>query len=206
MRPPRTPPARACAPAVLVTVAVGAGCADLHYQRLALGQAPAAYERVLPAGDARRTDFGLCYASSDWTRRTDAIVVLSARDRRLAAKIQATHVHRDFGLRTETSFRLRGELDPKLADVASTGALDALRALLQQLQDYRGEKTAVEAHAWVAAGLVRLLQRWPNLSDQVQPAAGLSATLERVPAGGRAWLAVDERGAYLFEYRVGFVP
>ena len=190
---------------VLAVAATVIGCADMHYRRIELGQTKQQYERILPAAHSRRTDLGMSYLESDWTGRTDAIVIWAARDRRAAGKLHATCFRRNYGFKTEIGFRLRGEIDPQLADLASTGPLDSLRVVLQQLENYRGEKAATDAHDWLIAGLVRLLERWPHMAERLGPLKAGSVALEMVPAGGKAVISVDRRGVYRFEYQQGAV-
>lgn len=181
------------------------GCVDMYYRRIELGQSKQQYERILPAAQSRRTDLGVAFLASDWTGRTEAIVVLASRDRRAAGKLRATHFEHNYGFKTETGFRLQGEIDPSLADLKSTGPLDTLRVVLQQLESYRGEKAATDAHEWLAAGLVRLLERWPHMSDRLGPVPTRSSRLEQVPAGGTASISIDRRGVFRFEYRQAVV-
>ena len=188
-----------------IASAAATGCVDMHYRRIELGQSKQQYERILPAAQSRRTDLGVAFLASDWTGRTDAIVVLASRDRRAAGKLRATRFEHNYGFVTETGFRLQGEIDPALADLQSTGPLDALRVVLQQLESYRGEKAATDAHEWLAAGLVRLLERWPHMSDRLGPIQRRSSRLEQVPSGGTASISVDRRGVYRFEYQQGVV-
>jgi hypothetical protein len=179
------------------------GCTDWAYRQIQLGQSAEEYERVLPAETSRRTAVGLCHLSSDRFGRTDAFVVLLTGDRRVAGKLRARHYERDWGLKVDRGFWLEGELDPELYGVQSAGPLDTLRAIAGDLTDYRGEKLALDAHAWVAAGLVRLMQRWPGVEDVGVSSQRLSELFELVPGGGAARLEVNERGIYRLEYKQG---
>lgn len=179
------------------------GCADATYDMIRLGQQPQEYERILPADRSRRTHLGLCYLDSDIGGRTDAIVVLLTADRRVAARIQSTCFERDWGFKVDRGFRLRGELDPRLYDLHAAGPIDTLRAIAGDLSNYQGEKLASDAYAWVAAGLVRLMQCWPNVSDVGVETHRLTDLFERVAGGGAARIAVDARGVYRFEYEQG---
>lgn len=191
---------------MILGAACASGCADLHYDRITLGQPKAAYERVLPAEAARRTDLGVAWLETGVTGRTDVVVVLASRDRSAAAKFHATWLRRNYGWKTETGFSLRGQVDPKLADLSATGPIDTARWIAERLSAYQGEKSATQAHAWVAAGLVRFLQRWPHMADQVRGPRVDAAILDRVPPGGVASVIVDETGVYHFDYRQGIRP
>jgi hypothetical protein len=179
------------------------GCADATYDMIRLGQQPQEYERILPADRSRRTHLGLCYLDSDGRGRTDAIVVLLTADRRVAARIQSTCFERDWGFKLDRGFRLRGELDPQLYDLHAAGPIDTLRAIAGDLSNYQGEKLASDAYAWVAAGLVRLMQRWPKVTDVGVETHKLTELFERVAGGGEARITVDVRGVYRFEYEQG---
>jgi hypothetical protein len=178
------------------------GCADWSYRQIRLGQESDDFERVLPAETSRRTALGLCHLSEDKLGRTDAIVVLLTSDRRVAGKLRA-HFQRNWGFKTDYGFWLQGELDPELYGVEASGPLDTLRALAVELTDYQGERLALDAHAWAAAGLVRLIQRWPGVADAGVSSQRLEELFEQVPGGGTARLEVDERGIYRLEYRQG---
>jgi hypothetical protein len=196
-------------PSLAATVLAGSallflgGCADWSYRQIRLGQSSENCERVLPPETSRRTALGLCHLSSDPFGRTEALVVLLTGDRRVAAKLRARHYERDWGFKVDRGYWLEGELDPELYGVQSTGPLDTLRAIAADLTDYRGEKLALDAHAWVAAGLVRLMQRWPGVEDVGVSSQRLSELFELVPGGGVARIAVDERGIYRLEYKQG---
>jgi hypothetical protein len=178
-----------------------AGCANWSYDQIQLGQAPRDYARVLPTETSRKTALGLCHLSQNRLGHTDALVILLTNDRRVAGRLWARHSEpgRRFG-RSQAEFRLTGELDPQLYGVAGSGPLDSLRAIVADLTDYRGEKLALEAHAWVAAGLVRLMQRWPNVRDVGASSQQLAEILDRVPGGGTARIEVDTQGIYHLEY------
>jgi hypothetical protein len=182
---------------------LNAGCAQWSYSQIELGQEPQDYERAFPAESARRTHLGLCSLCEDAFGRTDAVVVLLTHDRRVAGKIHATRFLRDYGLKTDEGFLLQGELDPRLAELQATGPIDTLRVIATDLAEYQGEKLAMEAHAWVAGGLVRLIQCWPHVNEVGIAAARLTELFELVPGGGAARIAVDPAGIYQFEYRKG---
>jgi hypothetical protein len=180
------------------------GCASWSYEQIQLGQSPKDYERVLPVETSRKTALGLCHLGQGRRGYTDALVVLLTDDRRVAGKLWARKSGggRRLG-RGAGGFRLVGELDPGLCGVAGSGPLDTLRAIAAELTDYRGEKLAQDAHGWVAAGLVRLMQRWPGVRDVGVSSQWLDGLLERVPGGGTARLEIDERGIYHLEYEQG---
>jgi hypothetical protein len=184
-----------------------AGCADTTYNQLGLGQERRDFDRIMPRDSTRSTDLGMAYLAHDSGRgRTDAIVVLLTRDRRIAAKIQASYFERNLLVRVDKGFLLRGEVDPRLAELDASGPIDTLRVIVIDLLDYQGERLATEAHALVAAGLVRLMQAWPNVSDIGIDTTRLNELFERVPGGGTANIAVREDGVYRFEYRQGATP
>lgn len=196
-------PKRLGAVCALLAPLLPAGCGDVHYRRIEIGQASEAYERILPADLSRRTELGLCYLDADGMGRTDAIVVLLSRDRRVAGKLHATLIERDYGMMSERRYRLRGVLDPELADLDAVGPIDMLRAVLSDLEHYRGEKLATDAHGWVAVGLTRMLQRWPHLRESTPGSGRFEQLLERVPAGGRASIVMTADGRFDLNYRVG---
>ena len=201
---------RGAAPRLLVPAAglltmMLTGCTDWSYRQIQIGQDQRTVDRVLPAGGSRRTDLGLCYLGRDSFGRTDALLILLTRDRQVFGKIHATHFRRNYGFKTEVGYRLRGELDPRLAGLSATGPIDTLRAISDDLIGYQGEKVAMDAHAWVASGLIRLMQRWPHVSDVGLRTEDVAETLELVPSGGTARISVNEAGIYEFEYRQGTI-
>jgi hypothetical protein len=189
---------------VALTLPPLTGCADWSYRKIQLGQAPQDYGRVLPAETSRRTALGLCHLSGETWGQTEAIVVLLTSDRRVAGKLRARYLLSRWGLGPgEPGYQLEGELDPELYGIQGAGPLDALRAIASELIDYRGEKLALEAHAWIAVGLTRLMQRWPGVAETSAVTERLREALEMVPGGGAARIEVDERGVYHVEYRQG---
>ena len=186
----------------LLIAIVGCGNSSTHwgYDRIRIGQSPGQYERVLPTADTRRTQLGLCYLGRGALGATDAIVVLLTPDRRVAGKLHARWTQRNYGFKSELRYRLRGEVDPLLADLRTTGPIDVLRMIASDLVNYQGEQLAREAHHWVAAGLVRMIQPWPHVRDVGLDEAKLREALERVPGGGAVRLGLDGAGVYRFEY------
>jgi len=176
------------------------GCAELCYNQVQLGQEQRAYQRAFPDAATRRSTSGLCYLEKDGFGRTDAAVLLLTADRRVAGKFYALHIERKLGEQVETSYQLRGELDPTLLKLNATGPLDALRAIADDLTTTDGDTFVREAHGWIAAGVMRLVQHWPHVGDEGPAFTRLTAMLERIPAGGVARITVDPRGVYLVEY------
>ncbi|MCK4341512.1 MAG: hypothetical protein KAY37_07315 [Phycisphaerae bacterium] len=189
--------------ALALAALLPAGCANWSYGRVQLGQHLREYERVFPEGKSRRTERTLCFLEQDYMGRTDAVVVLLTRDRQVCGKLHATNFRRKYGLKVETGFILRGEVDPVLARYSGTGPIDMLRAIADDLTSDMPDSFTREAHGWVAAGLVRLIQRWPHLGDEGPAFPRLTDMLERVPGGGRAGITVDPQGVYVLEYTQG---
>lgn len=191
------------AAAVLSTVG---GCAQAYYRQFQLGQQPAEYERILPAGSSRRTSIGLCYLGTDLAGRTDALVILVTDDRRVAAKLHAAKVQRRIGgLEVERGYRLEGELDPRLCGIEGAGPLNGLRMLAGRLAEQPGQALELDAHWLVAGGLVRLLQAWPGVGEYGVEERRLSELFERVPGGGTAEVRLDPRGVWTVRYEQGVV-
>lgn len=178
----------------------GVGCAKLTYDRLILGEPPSKYERMLPASESRRTAVGLCQLKKSAGGKTESILLVLSDDRRLAGKIRVQRAQRESGLLSRRTYELYGSINPGLYGAAEAGPADVLRSLVRSLVDYRGEKLAMEAHRLVAAGLLRLLERWPEAAD-----LGLSAELtadlaEIAPSGGTSRIDVRESGVIDFQY------
>lgn len=179
-----------------------AGCADWSYRTIKIGQGPRDYARVLPHEESRKTALGLCSLQISKSGHTDAIVVLLTEDRRVAAKFWARHTERNWGFgNPEAKYHLIGELSPKLYGSEGSGPLDTLRSLIVDLTEYRGEKLAMEAHAWVAAGLTRLMQCWPGDREPVSSSPLLEVMLEQTPGGGTGSMEIDKQGIYQLRYR-----
>lgn len=213
--PTRALPIDACARALLIGIRarallIGAalvlpalcGCASWTYSQLRLGQRPQDYERVLPADRARRTSTGVCAYQQNALGDSEAIVVLLTSDRRIAGKLRATRVKARWGQAFD-AYALTGELDRELYDAQETGPLDTLRALAGELADYSGERLAAQAHELAAAGLIRLVQRWPHALDLGVREARAAELLELAAGGGEAGLSVGVDGVFRFWYRVG---
>ena len=177
------------------------GCADWTYRKIQIGQTPSEYARVLPLENSRKTALGMCSLQAGKSGRTDVIVVFLTEDRRVSAKFWARHKERNWGFgRRETKFELDGELDPKLYGSEGCGPVDTLRALISDLTEYRGEKLALDAHSWIAAGLIRLMQCWPSDRDNGVSSPLLKARLEFIPGGGTGRMEIDPKGCYQLHY------
>ena len=177
-----------------------AGCAQLGYQRIRLGQEQPAYRHALPEDKTRRTPTGLCYLEHDPLGGTEAVVVLLTRDRRVAGKLHARQRERELGWQRVNEYRLHGELHLELLGLPGTGPIDTLRSVAADLAATEPDSYVREAHGWVVAGLVRLVQRWPPAGELGLSYPHLFDTLERVPAGGVARLTVERDGVLVIEY------
>jgi hypothetical protein len=189
----------------ILATTLAAGCAELSYSGIRLGQEQREYQQAFPEDRTRRTPTGICYLEKDPLGRTDAMVLLLTADRRVAGKLHATHFERNYGFKVETGYRLVGELDPAMLRLSSTGPIDALRAVADELTATEADAFARQTQAWVAAGLVRLVQHWPHVGDEGPAFTRLTSVLERVLGGGLARITVDPRGVYLLEYTQGAV-
>lgn len=184
---------------VFAWVATG-GCAEFGYNRIQLGQEQREYEAAFPADKTRRTPDTLCCVERSALGQTDAMVVLLTRDRRVAGKLHARHIERDFGFRAETEYRLSGELDLTLIHLGMAGPIDALRAVADELTAAQDDAFVRAAQGWVAGGLVRLVQQWPHAGDAGPAYPRLADILEHIPAGGEARITVRPGGRLSVEY------
>lgn len=181
-----------------------AGCATWSYNQVYLGQELRDYERAFPSDKTRRTKSTLCYLERDLSGRDVAVVLLVSRNRVVAGKLQAVYVEGG-KVFPRAGYRLQGELDPGLARLHGAGPIDALRAVADELtRDMSGDLTR-DASGWVAAGLVRLVQRWPDISDAGPAYPRLTEVLQYVPPDGRAHIAIKPEGTYEIEYGHGNV-
>lgn len=178
------------------------GCSQLTYDHVQLREPPSEYEKKLPADQSRRTSVGVAYYNASATNG-EAIVLLRSNDGRVAGRMLAKRANANPLLMQGMQYSLIGELDPELLDLRSVGPIDALRLVTQSLTEYRGEKLATDAHDLVCAGLVRLLQRWPRAEDIGARSDRLPRLFELAPGTGDAIIAVDAKGVYHFEYRLG---
>jgi len=193
----------ATVPLALAAAATVCGCAQLDYDRLKVGRELREVGRALPEDYAARSDLGLCYQKTNALGRTDVIVVLLTRDRRIAAKFHAVHNERHHGLGRDLAYQLTGEMDPVLLGLTDAGPRDRLRALIADLTEPQADPFVREAHAWVAAGLLRMAQLDAPADEDEPLAERLIELLERVPAGGRAATAPGSGTVVHIAYRFG---
>ena len=178
------------------------GCVGWSYKTIQIDQGPKDYARVLPQEESRKTALGLCSLQNSRSGGTDAIVVFLTEDRRVAAKFWAKQKARNWGFgHVSSEYELVGELSPKLYGTEGSGPIDTLRAVIVDLTEYRGEKLAMEAHAWVAAGLVRLMQCWPGDRDAGASSPLLESKLDLIPGGGTGRMEIDKQGLYQLRYK-----
>jgi hypothetical protein len=179
------------------------GCANWTYERVQIGMGRAECERQFADESYQRTGLGLSHWQADASGARAALVILLSADGRVVGKLQASYRAGVKAGQERYEYRLRGQLDPQRAGLGATGPLDALRAVLIELLDEPGVQTVRSGHAWIAAGLLRLVERWPHVQPQAVSDGLLTEALEHVPDDGEAWLGIDRRGVYLFEYGCG---
>ncbi|HRS27917.1 MAG TPA: hypothetical protein P5255_06600 [Phycisphaerae bacterium] len=194
----------ACLTAVAMLVSL-TGCATMTYDRIRLGASQSECRQLLDQDVFHSCNIGFSGSRQDAAGRTDAVVVLLGRDGVVGGKLQAT-VARPRGvplvpaaLAPAPTFQLRGELDLVALSLAGAGPLDVLRAVLVELMDRPTNLSAEPARELVAAGIVRLMERWPNL-DAAGQFPDLADTLERVPSGGVARLGITAHNTFFLEY------
>jgi len=184
---------------VATLVSLCGGCADWTYEQIRMQQPVQVCQRLFPEGQSRRTESTLC-SFEQGGGRTDVIVVLLTRDQRVCSKWQATHIEGLSGWPAPTRFLLRGELDPQLAGCAEAGPVDALRVVVDELTTVGPDAFTRQTHAWVTAGIARMLERWPHAGGQEPVGPALVEPLGRIPAGGEAQISVRRDGTYAFQY------
>jgi hypothetical protein len=188
------------------TVLILAGCTAMTYDRIRLGRTQDECRQLLDQEVFRSCDIGYSGIQQDPAGRTNALVVLLGRDGLVGGKLQATlatpggvPLGQPSATGAALSFQLRGELDLAALALQGAGPLDVLRAVLSELAGQQTVQSAGAARELVAAGLVRLLERWPQLNPASQ-FPELAETLERVPAHGDARLGVTPQGLFFLQY------
>ena len=174
------------------------GCSNWTYRHLKLGQSPSEYERVLPVVNTAQTPASVCYLRADKADRRESLVLLITIDRRLAGKLHAKYRERKGSLRYE----LTGRIDPELFGTGAAGTTNTLRAVAVDLMEQRTGQIAAEAHAWVAAGIVRVLEQTPEADDFGVSADTLEDLFDRLPGGGEADVETNEHGVIELKYEV----
>jgi len=192
----------ACAPVLLL---IQAGCAGWSYDLVQIGMRQDQCRGKLAEDTFRRTDLGYCYFREQ-PEQVEAVVILIGRDGQVAGKLHVRRINPGAWFRGPGSFRLRGELDVQRCVLDATGPIDALRAIADDLLGYHGTRPVAQAHAWVAAGLVRLMERWPHVGAQAAGYPQLTEVLERVPGGGVASVRINRQQVYSLEYTQDIPP
>lgn len=187
---------------LLTVVILGSGCAQMGYDRIRIGQDPREYERAFPTEDLRQTRAGLVYLDEGGRERATAVVVLLTRDRLVAGRFLAHFEEDRFGLPPQTRYSLTGELDPVLSRLANVGPVDMLRVIADDLSRPEDDAFVRDAQAWVAVGLIRLLQQWPQVQDAGPAVPRLADVLQQVPGGGVAQVRVTPAGVIQVDYTV----
>lgn len=187
-----------CPLALLVTSL--AGCAQMNYDQVRLGTTADRPNRLFAEAQSRRTALGVAYLDTDMLGKVEAAVVLLSPEQRVAAKFYAVYDPQSLNPASPATYTLRGELDPDLTTLRNAGPLDTLRVIADELTDSGDEQRVRDAHAWIAAGLVRLVQQWPHATDPGPAATRITETLARVPAGGTADLSTGPDGTLTVTY------
>lgn len=185
------------------------GCAQWTYDRTTLGAPLRDAQRNIPEESRLHSDRAVAMLEGGPPGQVDAVVLLLTRDALVCGKLIAAYrPPKALGL-GGGSYSLQGELDPRRAGLSDLGPLDALRAIADDLTRVRPEQSAGVAHAWVAAGCVRILQGWPagaSSADEGPAYPRLTDVLELVPAGGESQMTRRDDGVYVISYRVKLTP
>ncbi len=160
------------------------GCASWSYKQVSLGQGPSEYDRRLPSDTSRRTPIGLCDLRERSGGNADALLVLLGTDRRVTAKFHAQRAQRNYGVWGQRRYTLIGEIDLARSGLPANEPTDALRAIFQDIANARADQHARQAHEWVAAGILRLIQARAPDADPGIPSETLESLIARVPGGG----------------------
>jgi len=187
-----------CPIALLVTML--AGCSQMSYDRVQLGTTVDRPSRLFTESQSRRTALGVAYLDTDMLGKVTAAVVLLSPEQRVAAKFYAVYDPQSLNPASSATYTLHGELDPDLTALRNAGPLDTLRVIADELTDSGDEQRVRDAHAWIAAGLVRLVQQWPHATDPGPAAPRITETLARIPAGGTADLSTAPDGKLTVSY------
>ncbi len=171
---------------------VSTGCASWSYQQIQLGQAPSEYDHRLPSDTSRRTPIGLCDLRAGGGGDVEALLVLLATDRRVSAKFHAKRISRDYGVWERRRYTLIGVIDLARSGLPASEPTDALRAILLDIVSARTDRQAHDAHSWIAAGILRLIQARAPDADLGIAADTLAELVARVPAGGSGSASVSE--------------
>ncbi len=139
-----------------------AGCADWRYDEIRLRAVPREYATILAADRTRQTPLGLAHLDQRSAERPEALLVVLSNDRRVAGKLQVRRSRRMTLSGAREIYQLRGEIDAALIGAAEAGPVDALRLLLSELERLPREPLPRNVYGSIAAGLVRLLDRWPG--------------------------------------------
>ncbi|MBN2445826.1 MAG: hypothetical protein JXO22_03830 [Phycisphaerae bacterium] len=185
--------------ALLLLVFASGGCAGWGYRSIKLGHGPRDYDGVLPQDQVRVTESGFCHVGTA-KDRTEALAVQLTDDRRVAGKWSATLVDRQRWPRSEHSYHLVGEFSPTLAGLDQVGPLDVLRDTLEQLGRLNADPFVNQAHAWIAAGMFRIVERWHGLSAGVEPTSEATECLAHTVGDGVVRITIDPAGVYHIEY------
>ena len=178
----------------------GAGCANWGYDRVQIGMTLQECERQLAEESYQRTTLGFCNLDPDRKNAAQTIVILLARNGRVAGKLRAAASAKAEWSGTRPGYRLTGEIDPRAADLDAAGPFDTLRAITLDLLSQDEASVVQHVYFKTAAGLARLMERWPHMEPAASAYPQLTEPLEQIPAGGRARISVDRRGVYSFEY------
>lgn len=186
--------------ALLSAVVALGGCADYGYDRVQMGQRSGDYGRRFAESQTRRGDRTLCWLDEDWAGRADAVVLLLTDTQTVCGKWHATHDPGTSWMGRGVRYRLRGVIDPEPAGFRGAGPIDTLRAVADDLAGVGADEFTRTAYGWVAAGIVRLVQHWPNVGNAGPAEAELVAALARVPGGGQATITIAPDGRIHVEY------
>ena len=95
---------------------------------------------------------------------------------------------------------MEGELEPTLFGLDETGPIDAARVLLDELLLRPTDHVTRRAQAWVAGGVLRVLDQEGESLELTDAEGQLLEVLESIPPGGRSSLVEREDGVFEMSY------
>ncbi|MFQ6047748.1 MAG: hypothetical protein ACE5K7_00105 [Phycisphaerae bacterium] len=193
--------------AVLTLASLTPGCTSWHLQRsyrqIHLDQTSAQQAAATMPRPVLATPAGLSYykhrrLGPNETR--DALVVLLAGTSRARAKLLACLRNQRFAGLTRQTALLQAELPGHLKPKAGHGPIAQLQAALDELARRPFDKSAVQAQALVAAGLIRILQAIPGVAAPQSLEQRFAAQLKLIPPDGQYQISSSSSQSFTVRY------
>lgn len=129
------------------------GCMSWSYSRIAIGDGPQEYERLLPEEYVRRHEGAIHAMTTARDGSVEGLLLVIGSDRRVIGKWYAADLQRSWYRWSGTGYRLRGEVDAQRAGIAADASADLVRRCALELSEPATDNLSRETQEFFLRGM-----------------------------------------------------